>query len=134
MPWESAITGVKDLISEFIVDEDKKNQINYQIQELEFGLRENLLKTTTTPKVDAVVKLMIATKDVVIPMLRPVGAACMTAFGMYCHAKGISMETATQVIMDGAFPAWGASRHVAKKDELKVKKSRKSSWDTEDEF
>ena len=130
MPWESAFTGVKDLISEFIVDEDKLNQINYQVQELEFGLRENLLKTTTTPKVDAIVKLMIATKDVVIPMLRPLGAACMTAFGMYCHTKGIEMAATTQVVMDAAFPAWMGSRHVEKQKKI----AKKSSWETEDEF
>jgi len=129
MPWTAAIDAVKDLAGQYIEDKDKLNEINLRIQEMEFGLTSALLTSKTTPKTDAFVKIMIAFKDVILPMLRPLGAACMTGFGMYCHLKGIPLDSGVQVVMDGAFPAWGASRHVAKKDELKAKVKEKGYWD-----
>lgn len=131
MPWESAINAVKDLAGEYIEDKDKRNELNFKLQELEFKLRESLLTTKTTPKTDAFVKILIAFRDIILPMLRPVGAACMTAFGMYCHYKGIPLDGATQVVMDGAFPAWGASRHVHKsrEEEEKTKRHKKEQDD-----
>lgn len=62
---------------------------------------------------------------VAIPLARPVGSFCMTAFGAYCHAKGISMDTAIHAVFDGAFPAWGLSRHVHKQKELDGKTNEK---------
>jgi len=119
MPWESVIEGLTSLASEYIEDPDKRNEFIFKTQELDFQLKEKLLETTTTPKIDAFVKLLIAFRDIILPLLRPLGAACMTAFGMYCHYKGIDMDGAVHAVMDGAFPAWGASRHVYKNNELK---------------
>ena len=124
MPWTSLIDNISGLAGEYIEDKDKSNEIKFKIQELEFKLRESLLATKTTPRTDAFVKLLIAFRDIILPMLRPVGAAMMTGFGMYCHYKGIPLDGATQVIMDGAFPAWGASRHVSKKHEETEKTKR----------
>lgn len=124
MPWTSVIENLSQLASEFIEDPDKKREIDYKIQELAFDLRRSLLNTVTTPKVDAFVKLLIAFRDIILPLLRPVGAACMTAFGMYCHYKGIEVDGAVHAMLDGAFPAWGASRHVHKSNELKQKANK----------
>lgn len=131
MPWESLIQSISGLAGEFIEDKDKRNELIFKVKELEFSLRESLLSTKTTPKTDAFVKLLIAFKDIILPMLRPVGAAMMTGFGMYCHYKGIPLDGATQVIMDGAFPAWGASRHVNKnkEQEEKTKRHKKEAED-----
>jgi hypothetical protein len=131
MPWTSLIESITGLAGEYIEDKDKSNEIKFKIQELEFKLRESLLVTKTTPKVDAFVKVLIAFRDIILPMLRPVGAAMMTGFGMYCHYKGIPLDGATQVVMDGAFPAWGASRHVNKKHEEteKTKRHKKEGQD-----
>lgn len=118
MPWESAIESVTGLISELTVDDDKQAEIKLELEKVKADVQKQLLSTSTTPRVDAFVKLLIAFKDIVIPLLRPLGAACMTAFGMYCHYKGIGLDGATQVVMDGAFPAWGASRHVHKSKKI----------------
>ena len=133
MPWTSLINSVASLAGEFIEDKDKLNEINYKIKELEFKLRETLLATKTTPKVDAFVKILIAFRDIILPLLRPLGAACMTAFGMYCHAKGIDIGDANHVIMDGAFPAWGASRHVNKQKE-ETEKTKRHKIEQDDPF
>lgn len=114
MPWTSLIDGITGLASEWIEDPDKRNEFNFKIRELDFKLRETLLTVKTTPKTDAFVKILIAFRDIILPMMRPIGAAAMTAFGMYCHLKGIDIGETSQVVMDGAFPAWGASRHVHK--------------------
>ena len=118
MPWESAIESITGLISELTVDDDKIAEINLEIEKLKSGITSQLLSTATTPKVDATIKIMIAFKNIILPMLRPFGAACMTGFGMYCHYKEIPLDGATQVVMDGAFPAWGASRHMHKAKQL----------------
>jgi len=129
MPWEDAFTSLTGLISEFITDEDLRAKLNVQLQELETGITNQLLQTTTTPKVDAFVKILIAFKNVIIPLFRPLGAGCMTAFGMYCHYQSIPLDGATQVVMDGAFPAWGASRHVEKQKKIAKKPDDYSDWD-----
>jgi hypothetical protein len=135
MPWTAAIESVSSLVSEFVEDPDKKNQIMYQISELDHKLTTTLLTSKTTPKTDALVKLMIAVKDVLIPMLRPLGAAAMTGFGMYCHLKGIDIDGASQIMLDGAFPAWGVSRHSHKAKEAELKAQEQSDleyWEEED--
>lgn len=48
---------------------------------------------------------------------RPLGALAMTAFGAYCHLHGVEMIESAHLLFDGAFPAWGASRHVIKNKE-----------------
>ena len=128
MPWESVIDGFFGLAEEWIEDPDKKNEFNFKVKELEFKLRESLLTTKTTPKTDAFVKLLIAFRDIILPLLRPLGAFCMTLFGAYCHYKGIPMDGAMHAIFDGAFPAWGASRHVHKQKEQASKQKSEDNW------
>lgn len=124
MPWTAAIDAVRELAGEYIEDKDKKNELMYKVQELEFKLRETLLNTVTTPWVDGFVKILIAFRDIILPMLRPVGSFCMTAFGLYCHYKGIDIDGATHAMIDGAFPAWGVSRHANKQKEEEEKTKR----------
>ena len=109
----SLLTVLPSLISlgsELIEDKDKKNEFAHKIMEMEADLQKELLKTKTMPKVDAFVKLVLCIK----PLIRPIGGALMTAFGMYAHWKGIPIDTALHAIFDGALPAWGVSRHVEK--------------------
>lgn len=133
MPWETAIESVTGLISELTIDDDKQAEIRLELEKVKADVQKQLLSTVTTPRVDAFVKLLIAFKDIVIPLLRPLGAACMTGFGMYCHYNDIGLDGATQVVMDGAFPAWGASRHYGKKDELKASSKSKKIEKQEDQ-
>lgn len=132
MPWESTIEGLTDLAGEWIEDKDKQNEFNFRVKELSFKLRETLLTTKTTPKTDAFVKILIAFRDIIMPLLRPLGAAGMTAFALYCQYKGIELTGATEAVLVGAFPAWGASRHAHKKEELKNERyvsSGDSGWE-----
>ena len=131
MPWEDAFKGLTNLVSEFIVDDDLRAKLDVELQKLEVGITTQLLNTATTPKVDAFVKILIAFKNVIIPLFRPLGAGAMTAFGMWMHYEGTPMDGATQIVMDGAFPAWGASRHVEKQKKTRQKKDDFSDWDND---
>jgi hypothetical protein len=134
MSWlKSLISPITNLAGKMIMDKDKFAELQFRKLELEYNAKKDLLKQTTTPKIDAVVKLLITINDVVIPLLRPLGAAAMTAFGIYMHAKGTPMEAISQAIFDGAFPAWGASRHVNKQTEAKKRTHRRPVIDDEDD-
>ena len=62
MAWSKALNSVTDLISEFIEDPDKQAELKYK-------LSEALLRTTTTPKTDAFVKILIAFRDIILPLI-----------------------------------------------------------------
>lgn len=111
------ITGLISIGKEFIEDKDKSTEFAYKAM-------DKLLGTTTYRWVDALVKLSYASEQITKGLLRPIGAACMTAFGMYCHFKGIDLG-ASAIVYDGALPAWGVSRHVEKSKTPK-------NWDSED--
>ena len=123
-PWEDAVEGLIGLGKEFIVDKDKAIEFEYKTRELSMSMEKTLLSTTTTPKVDALVKLMYACQ----PFFRPLGSFCMTAFGAWCHYKGITLDVALHSIFDGAFPAWGVSRHVAKQKGITDEPPRKKDY------
>jgi hypothetical protein len=123
-------TKLIDVIGEVVEDKDKRNELNKEVVDAMFDWQKTMLSTTTTPKVDAFVKLLYAFRDVVIPMLRPVGAAAMTAFGLYAHYKGIQIDPVMHGIVDSAFPGWMASRHVTKAEEAKKEaaKPKNNDW------
>lgn len=124
LPYESAITGFTDLISEFITDDDLKNKLDFEAQKLKFELDKELLKTTTSPKIDALVKLLIATRDIIIPMLRPVGSIAMAGFGAYCATHDVVLSDTLQTLLFGAPLAYGASRHSDKANAHKTERAR----------
>ena len=113
-PYESAVEGFFGVVSEFITDDDKIAELRFESDKLKFELDKVLLNTTTHPKVDALVKLLIATRDIIIPMLRPVGSIAMAGFGAYCIDKGIELSPTMQAVLFGAPVAWGTSRHIEK--------------------
>lgn len=117
------ISPVTSIANKMVMDKDKYAELQFKKLELTNQRELKLLEITTTPRIDAAVKLLIAIRDVVIPLLRPVGSAAMTAFGIYMHYKGTPMDTGLQMIFDGAFPAWGTSRHLNKQTEAKKKES-----------
>lgn len=131
-PGESLLTEIVGLGREFITDKDKLAELQYKALELSQNLKMAALTQKTVPWVDAVVKLLV--------FARPMGAAAMTAFGAYAHWKGIDLGgEVIHTVFDGAFPAWGASRHVNKNTEVKEKERTKQvlanqqSWGWEDE-
>lgn len=101
------LSGILSIGKELIEDKDKKNEFADKAM-------ERLLATETHPFVDAVVKLSYAADQITKGLLRPLGAAVMTAFGIYAHLNGIEIDGALHAMFDGAFPAWGASRHAEK--------------------
>ena len=124
------ISPVTNLADKLILDKDKYAELQHKKLELKHKSKDKLLSITTTPKTDAFVKLLIAFNDVILPLLRPVGSACMTGFVIYCEANDIELSAATELMMAGAFPAWMASRHKNKSDEIK-KSGRPSKEDWE---
>lgn len=136
MIWSTLISPITSLISEAITDPDKKAEIELELARLESGVRTELLRTVTTPKTDAFVKVLIAFRDIIIPMLRPLGAAAMTGFAAYCTYHKVPIDGAMEAILYSAFPAWGASRHANKQKEVEyVSHDTPSSWsDDEDDF
>lgn len=107
LPYERAITSVSGVLSELITDKDLRAK-------LEFEMAKALLTTTTTPKVDATVKLLMALRDLAIPLFRPVGSVALAAFGAYCVTNGIELPEYISVMLFGAPLGWGMSRHKEK--------------------
>jgi len=117
--FSALISPVTKIADKMILDKDKYAEIQLRKIELDHESRNKLLEITTTPKTDATVKLLIAFRDIVLPLLRPVGGAIMALFGMYCVNEGIEIPSEMQAVLFGAFPMWGLSRHVNKQTELK---------------
>jgi len=128
--YEQAIEGITDLISEFITDDDLRAKLNFETEKLKFELDKALLSTTTTPRMDAFIKLMIASRDIIIPLFRPLGSIIMACFGAYCVVNNIMIPDVIQVALFGSPLAYGASRHAAKKEEQKTERAKiKDSMD-----
>ena len=134
-PWESGFKALTSLISEFVVDDEKMAQIQLEIGKVKASVKSDLLKTSTTPKVDAFVKILIAFNDLILPWFRPIGAGMMTAVGLYFHYKQIPIDGAVHAMLDGSFTAWGVSRHVNKqtaiKENSKIQRTGRVEYDWE---
>lgn len=127
MPWTSLIDSISGLASEFIEDPDKRNELMFKVQQLEFSLRETLLTTKTNPWVDGFVKILIAFRDIILPMLRPLGAFYLSYMGVDMAQIELAAGDEISTLSAGlatAFPAWGASRHVNKNKEQEEQTKR----------
>ena len=103
------------IADKLVMDKDKYAELEFKKAENEHDARMALLQVTTTPNIDAFVKLMMAFRDVIIPMFRPVGSIAMAAFGAYAVQNGLDISEPVQIALFGAPLAWGASRHAEKK-------------------
>ena len=121
------ISPVTNLASKLILDKDKYAELQFKRSDNEHEARMSLLATTTTPKIDATVKLLLALRDVVIPLLRPLGSFALAGFAAYCVSENIQLGETVETMMFGAPLAWGASRHVNKQTKAKAKED----WDNE---
>ena len=108
------ISPVTNIVDKMVIDKDKYAEIQLKKVEFKHNAQMALLKQTTTPNVDAAVKVLIALRDVVIPLFRPVGAIGMALFGVYCVKEGIELPEYIQVALFGAPLAYGGSRHADK--------------------
>ena len=114
------LSPVTSIANKLVMDKDKYAELQFKKEELRSKKDLKLLAITTTPRIDALVKLLYAIDTVVLKLFRPVGSACMTAFGIYCHLNDIDLDPIIHGGFDGAFLAWGASRHVNKQAETKA--------------
>lgn len=101
------LDGITSLASEMITDKDKMAEFEVRAKELVYEADQALLEDSTVPWVDALVKLMLASKQ----FIRPIGSFFITAAGIYMHYKGVEVDTALHAVIDGAFPGWMYSRH-----------------------
>lgn len=128
-PWQPVVDVVDNLINlgdQYIVDQDKLIEFKFKAYELKTNAVTTLLGVKTNPFIDGLVKLMYAFQI----FWRPFVGGLMTMFGAYCHYKGIEMDVALHAIFDGAFPAWGVSRHIEKQKKIE----KRPSWEWEDDL
>lgn len=113
--FTSLIPSLFKLGDKMILDQDKKAEFAFKVQEMTFKQMEQLTNTKTYPWVDALVKLAYASEQIIKGLFRPIASAGMLVFAMYCEINEIALSDGVQAILYGAFPAWGVSRHIDKK-------------------
>ena len=126
----SLLSPVAAVADKMIMDKDKYAELQFKKAELEHEARQTLLTITTSPNIDAFVKLLYAFKEALLPLLRPVGTFLMLLFGAYCETNSITLSPLIEGVLFGAFPGWAASRHINKQTEEKEKTVR-ASWTDE---
>jgi len=119
--FTSLIPSLFKIGDKLIVDQDKKAEYAFKVQEMMFKQMEVMLNVKTFPWIDALVKLSYASESIIKGLFRPLGAAALTGFAIYADIYGINLSEGVELILYGAFPAWGVSRHTEKKDKLKAK-------------
>jgi len=125
IPFLGLFDKAADTIDKLVLDKDKALELKFKMMELKLEAASKLTMSKTVPWVDATVKVFAALNM----FSRPIGAAVMTGFGMYCHLKGISIDAGLHAVFDGAFPAWGVSRHVHKSKKVDAINNTNVDWD-----
>lgn len=109
---------VLDIVDQFVPDKDKAMEIKAELRKIELSTMESLLKTQTTPWVDALVKLLYASVTLVRPLVSTglfvYGLMNPETFQVLSEASPIAGDIAASATF-GALPAWGVSRHMEKK-------------------
>lgn len=123
--FTSLLPSLFKLGDKMIVDEDKKAEFAFKVQEMAFKQMEVLINAKTYPWIDGLVKMAYASEQIVKGLFRPIASGLMLAFAMYCEVSAIELSDGVQAILYGAFPAWGVSRHVDKQK----KKENVDPWD-----
>ena len=113
--FTSLIPSLFKIGDKMIIDQDKKQEFAFRVQEMTFKFMEAMLAAKTIAWVDALVKLSYAMENIIKGLFRPIGAALMTGFAIYAEVKGIELSATVETLLVGAFPAWGVDRHLDKK-------------------
>jgi hypothetical protein len=121
---------VFDVIDQLVEDKDLKLQLTKEMRELEISSMETLIKTSTTPWVDALVKLMYAS----VALIRPLTSVGIFLFGLIfpeklsaLYAIDQTLGTVAGAAVFGSAPAWGISRHLEKKKKSVTKSTSTST-------
>lgn len=113
---------ILDIVDQYVEDKDASLKVKSAVFQatLDFAL-----SIQTGEHVPTGVKYLYALRDVVLPLLRPVGAAAMSGFAAYAAYKGIEIDPAVNAAMAAAFPGWMYSRHVTKVEAEKTVQEEK---------
>lgn len=111
--WDTVVESLLALGGKYIDDKTKQMEFATEVAKLGLQTQQVILEDKTSPFVDGLVKLMYASKDVLIPLLRPLGSAALSAFSAYCAYKHIDLGS-MGIVMGAAFPGWMASRGIEK--------------------
>jgi len=131
--WTAALPlfgRVFDVIDQLVEDKDLKLQLTKEMRQLEISSMETLVKTQTTPWVDALVKLMYAS----VALVRPLTSVGVFLFGLAFPEKLSALYEIDQTLgtvagaaVFGSAPAWGISRHLEKKKKSVTKSTSTST-------
>lgn len=110
---DDVLASLFNLGKSYIDDKTKQMEYAEKVAELGIQLQTTIIQDKTSPFVDGIVKLMYASKDVILPLFRPIGSALLSAFAAYCAYKKIDLG-GLGVIMGSAFPGWMGSRAIEK--------------------
>lgn len=108
------LSPVTNIAGKMIMDKDAYAELQFKKVELREKRLSKLLTITTTPRIDALVKLLYAIKDVVIPMFRPLGSIAMAGFSAYCVINDITLPSYLTEALFAPGVLWGYSRHKEK--------------------
>jgi hypothetical protein len=123
-PVAGVLNNIIGVVDQYVEDKDLKAKLIVEMRKIEMDGMTTLLKTTTTPWVDGVVKLMYAS----VSLVRPLTSVGLFLYGlMYPESLSKLYEidqtlgTVAGAAVFGSAPAWGISRHMQKKTEAKEK-------------
>ena len=123
-----AITGIASqglgIIDQLVEDKDKRAEYGFELAKLTMTQTHELLMRPATSRVDGLVKFMIAWRDVILPTLRPLGSALLTAGAWYLEYKGTQAPEWVLGLITASFPTWMVSRHIDKLAEKKEETKR----------
>jgi len=132
-PYEKVAESAFSIIDQLVDDGDLAVKLKHEMQ-------IKLLTTKTDGFVDGFVKVLFAFRDLILPILRPVGAFYLSYMGVEMAQAELAVNGDMSALSGGlaaAFPAWGASRHQNKnKSESEKTKRAKivSSTDYDPDF
>ena len=105
------------IADKMVMDKDKYADLQFKKAELKHEAQMALLQQTTTPTIDAWVKILLALRDIIIPMFRPLGSLAMAAFSAYCIKEGIELPEYLKEALFAPSVMWGYSRYKEKTKE-----------------
>lgn len=124
------LPSIFKLGDKLIVDQDKKQEYAFRVQEMSFKLIEAIIAMKTIPWVDAIVKIMMAS----IALARPLGSLYLTIMGVDMAIAENQAGQEVSMLSGGlmsAFPAWGGAREINKSRQHKEKLA-KPDYDEDD--
>ena len=126
----TAVANVFDkglgILDQYVEDKDLKAKLGFELSRLQIDMQRTVVTMSTTPTMDAFVKLLYATRDVIIPMLRPLGASLLTGAAVYMEMHHVAMPEWLTAMLGSAFPSWMVSRHLDKRTE-KIEETKRQT-------